>query len=185
MENEKDLGSASEEKNNNSRSLRSQEMDRKKRLMINKKYMPVCLNVAGENCLVVGGGNIAGRKIKNLLRFDANVTCLSPELSTFIERLAKDKKIKHIKAIYSKTVALGKYKLVIAATDNEKVNADIASECKKEKILANVITGKDYGDVTMPAILTKKGVHVAISTNAKSCLRSKQVRDKLKDIDFI
>ncbi|MBF0384286.1 MAG: bifunctional precorrin-2 dehydrogenase/sirohydrochlorin ferrochelatase [Candidatus Omnitrophica bacterium] len=142
-------------------------------------YMPVCLKVKGENCLVVGGGKVAYRKISVFRNFGAKITCISPEIIAPIERLRSKGKIKCIKSLYPKNISLKKYKLIVAATDNAKVNKKVLSDANKANTLVNVVDKSGPGSIIMPAILKRKGLTIGISTNGQSPAKAKAIRDKL------
>ena len=65
----------------------------KQKIRHDRGFMPVCLDVRGKKCLVVGGGNVALRKIKVLLKFGARVICLSPVFIGPLKRLKQSGKI--------------------------------------------------------------------------------------------
>jgi len=85
-------------------------------------FLPIFMNVRGENCLVVGGGKIASRKIFMLLRAGASVSVVSPELCQELTSRKNSNEIIHIARNFEDT-DLDSCKLVIAATDNEAVNS--------------------------------------------------------------
>ncbi|MBF0521965.1 MAG: bifunctional precorrin-2 dehydrogenase/sirohydrochlorin ferrochelatase [Candidatus Omnitrophica bacterium] len=144
-------------------------------------YMPICLKVRNEECLVVGGGNVALRKITVLMKFGAKVICLSPEFLRQIEQLGKSGRIKCVKGCYSPKISLKKYTLVIAATDDAKVNKRIAADAARVKTLVNVVDQSAPGTVIMPAILKRPGLVVGVSTSGRSPSRAKKVRDLLSN----
>jgi siroheme synthase-like protein len=148
---------------------------------MSSEYMPICLRLRGEKCLVVGGGNVALRKIEVLRGFGAKITCLSPKLVSDLERLRADRKMMYIKGVYSGKTNLKRYKFAIAATNNLAVNRKIAARCKKERIPVNTVNKKAGGDIIMPAILKKGGLLIAVSTDGRSCSEAKRARDRLKD----
>lgn len=139
------------------------------------------LRLRSENCLVIGGGRVALRKINTLIQFGARITCISPEIVKELQRLSREKKIKYVKAGYFGSTGLKKYKLVIAATDNAGLNQKIGSRALKHRVLVNVVTGKTKGDIIFPAILKKKGMLISVSTNGESPSKAKRVRDRLRD----
>lgn len=156
-------------------------MMRKKAKTQNDGYLPICLNVAGQKCLIVGGGRVAWRKISVLRKFGAAVTCLSPAFLRPIEDLGKRKKITCLKKPYGGSTTLGKYALVIAATDNPAVNRKVARDALREKTLVNVIDKSAEGSVIMPAILKRKGLTVGVSTGGQSPRQAKRIREILKN----
>ncbi|MBF0484540.1 MAG: bifunctional precorrin-2 dehydrogenase/sirohydrochlorin ferrochelatase [Candidatus Omnitrophica bacterium] len=142
-------------------------------------YLPICIDIKGKECLVVGGGNVALRKITVLRKFGAAVTCMSPFFVKQLERLADLEKIKCIKRVYPLTLSLKKYALVIAATDDSDVNKQVVRDAVRDKILVNVVDKSAPGNVIMPAILKRKGFTISVSTGGRSPSQAKKIRDTL------
>lgn len=155
---------------------------RLKRSSSKTEYMPICLRLRGQKCLVIGGGRVALRKINTLRKFGADITCVSPDIVYQLKRLKSQNKIKHVKERYNPRRSLKQYKLVIAATDELCTNQKIAEHAQKEKVLVNIVDGSTQGDVIMPAIIKKSGVLVAISTDGQAPSKAKKVRDSLKNV---
>lgn len=149
--------------------------------MKTKSYMPICLDLSGEKCLVVGGGNVALRKINVLLQFGAKVTCISPALVRELDEIRIRRGISHLKARYTDRVSLKPYRLVIAATDDPKVNRRIASRARLDRVIVNVVDGSSSGSFIMPAIIKKRDITVGVSTGGVDPARAKKVRDIIRD----
>ncbi len=94
------------------------------------KYMPVNVSIAANKCLVVGGGNIALRKIEHLIDFGADITVIAPEPQEKIGYYESQGKLKLEKRTYTSPEA-GAYGLVISATDDEEVNKTVFADCEK------------------------------------------------------
>lgn len=143
----------------------------------------VMLDVADTTALVVGGGSVAFRKIKTLLRDGANVTVIAPIVEESIENLAHNNKITLIKDIYS-VEALNKINpfLVFAATNDLALNKEIALYCKKNHILVNSITEPANGSMSVQAKILKQDYAVSISTFGKSPGFSKALREYFENI---
>ncbi len=157
-------------------------MSWRKGLNLKIEYLPICVRLQGHRCLVIGGGKVAFRKIKVLRRSGASVTCISPYIVQDLNRLKDENKIKYIKRPYSPKISFKAYKLVVAATDNPYINKQIAEQARREKTLVNVVNTGTQGDVIMPAILKKKDVVVAVSTDGRNPSRAKRIRDGLRDV---
>ena len=104
--------------------------------------LPIFIKLQRQNCLVVGGGVVAVRKINQLLVAKAKVVVVAPEAQDEIKEYSKSRKINHIKQDYTEEFLEGK-QLVIAATNNEKLNAKIAKHAKSKNILVNVVDNPD------------------------------------------
>src|SRR5574340_1605476 len=99
------------------------------------KYYPIFLNIQDKKCLVVGGGNVAWRKVCGLKEAGARVTVVSPE---FCPELAKEIGIERIKQKYDKEFLRGAL-VVIASTDDEEVNKKIYYDAIERGLLVNVV----------------------------------------------
>jgi len=156
-------------------------MERDRRKKDHTDYLPVCLDVRRRKCLVVGGGKVAERKISVLIKFGADITCMSPAFTAGIDRLRKAKKILCVNKGYPKSSSLKKYILAVAATDDPAVNKRVWLDAGRDRVLVNVIDKSAPGTVIMPAILKRKGLVIGVSTGGKSPALSKRIRNIIKD----
>lgn len=145
------------------------------------RFYPVNLNTKGKLCIVIGGGKVAERKIKNILFYGGKVKVVSPELTTKLIEMVMAKKIDYIEVEYEPQVLKGAY-LVFVATSNRKVNSKIAKDAKKLGLLVNVCDSARESTFILPAVLRKKGITFAVSTDGTSPAKAVRVRDKLKEI---
>jgi siroheme synthase, N-terminal domain len=119
------------------------------------KYYPLNLDLRKKKCIVVGGGRVAERKVLGLIECKADVTVISPTLTPKLQQLSDKGKISYIQRSYkSGDLELperdrsGGAHLVIASTDNHKVNREIAEEAKELGILVNVVNAPKLSDFT-------------------------------------
>src|SRR3972149_2007567 len=105
------------------------------------KYYPINLDLKGKKCLVVGGGRVAERRVISLLECEADVIVISPRVTPKLERLSVNKKITYKSRSYKPSDLRGAY-LIIASTDNQKLNRHIGERerryKKAEKVLMNI-----------------------------------------------
>lgn len=151
------------------------------RIKSNCGFLPVCLDIRDRKCLVVGGGQVALRKIKVLRKFGASITCLSPEIHGELERLGRAGDIKCVKRGYPRNMSLKKFALVIAATNDAGINKLVAADAHRERTLVNVVDKSAPGSVIMPAIFKRKGLTVSVSTGGRAPSEAKKIRDLLKN----
>ena len=142
-------------------------------------FFPVCIDIENKKCLVVGGGKIACKKIKTLSRYNPDITVIAEEIREEGIRNIENIKIKEKKFSDEN---LKDYMLVIAATDNKKLNEEIAEFCIKNNILVNNVTSKDKMNARFGAILENEEYQILVSSHGKNCKDSKSLRDKIKDI---
>lgn len=144
-------------------------------------FFPVFLDIKNKECLVIGGGNVALRKINKLLKYKCkNITVISDKVLDDIKKLADDKKIKIINNKFEVDIKiLKKYFLVIAATDDEKINNEISDLCIKKNILVNNVSSKDNMDIRFCTSIENEEYSIAISAygNPKKAL---ELKEKIK-----
>ncbi len=129
-------------------------------------------------CVVVGGGPVGQRKVQGLLKAGANVRLISPEVTPALQSWAAREQIQWECRSYQ-TGDLGGCKLVIAATNQRDINAQIAEEAKRLGLLCNVVDKPSEGDFHVPAVHRQPELVVAISTQGKSPKRARQIRDRI------
>ena len=100
-------------------------------------FYPILINLNRFDCIVVGGGKVAYRKVLSLLNFNARITVLSSKICKPLIELSEQKRISVIKKNYSKEF-IKDFKIVFCATDNPEVNKEVRRDCTKEGILLNV-----------------------------------------------
>ena len=102
------------------------------------RYYPVFLNVESRPCVIIGGGEVAERKIESLLECGAHVNVISPEVTPGIEKMAQLGTIHWEKREYQQGDLEGGF-LAIDATDDNTVNRNVSREAEKSRVLLNVV----------------------------------------------
>jgi len=151
--------------------------------MERNELYPVFLKVSQLNILIVGGGKVACEKLTFLLKSspNANVLVVSIDFDDEVLSLTTKFNVSISKARYNK-LALKNKQLVIAATNNSEVNKQIYIDAKNENILINVVDTPTLCDFYMGGIVTKGNVKVAISTNGKSPILVKRLRQFFEEV---
>lgn len=143
------------------------------------KYYPVCLDINGRNCLVVGGGRVGTRKVKGLLQSGAIVTVVTIEVTHAIVNWEAEKKIRLIERAYMANDLLGHF-MVIGATDNEALNRQIYEDAEKRNMLCNIADRPKACNFILPAVIRRGDLSIAISTAGKSPAFARYLRLKLE-----
>jgi precorrin-2 dehydrogenase/sirohydrochlorin ferrochelatase len=126
--------------------------------------LPVTLvNLTHSLCLVVGGGEIAERKVHALLDADARVRVIAPVVTDELADLARGGKIEWLARAY-RSGDLADAFLVIAATDDPPINRAIAQDARAKGLLINIVDDPDYGNFIAPAVVRRGDLAIAIST---------------------
>lgn len=142
------------------------------------KYYPIMLDIKGKTCRVIGGGRVAERKVATLLEHGAVVEVISPIVSDKLHRYYNQGKINLIQREYIYG-DLGDSYLVYAATDDKQVNKTCLKECREKEILLNVVDKSEMCDFIVPANITRGHLNISISTNGKSPMLSRKIREEL------
>jgi len=153
-----------------------------KKLMKDKEvsaFYPVNLRLDGQDCLVVGGGAVAERKVKGLLTAGACVTVMSPALSSSLAALASEGSIGHIAAAYQPG-SIQDFFIVICATDDAVVNRRAAEEAGSKGALVNVVDAPELGDFIVPSHLARGDLLITVSTGGKSPALARRLREELE-----
>ncbi len=145
------------------------------------KYLPIFANITQTKCLVVGGGEIATRKVALLLKAEGDVTVIAPELNDSLKRLNLDKQIKHIRKTFS-IDDVKPYGLVISATDNPLVNESVAAAARQHGIAVNVVDSPKLSSFIFPSVIDRSPVIVAISTGGASPVLARLLRARLESL---
>lgn len=142
-------------------------------------YFPIFLRLAREPVLVVGGGEVAARKVELLLRARAKVTVVAPELSAGLAAKAAAREIAHIAAEFQPEQLLG-MRLAIAATDRHAVNAWVARQAERHNVPVNVVDSRELSRFIMPAIVDRSPVVVAVGSSGDAPVLTRRLREKLE-----
>ena len=144
----------------------------------NSVFFPVLINLCKFPCLVVGGGEVANRKVLSLQEFNADITIISPRLCKPLVDLAKANKIKIIRKLYSKKY-IKDFKIVFCATNNTKLNKIVHDDCAEQGILINVADAPSLCDFILPANVKRGDLTISISSQGKAPFYAKGIKEKL------
>jgi precorrin-2 dehydrogenase/sirohydrochlorin ferrochelatase len=144
-------------------------------------FYPVYLNLNGKRVVVIGGGEVAERKIDSLLDAGANVLVISPEVTARIAALARGNRIELNKRTYVRGDCTGAA-LVFAATGDPDVSRAVHEEATTLGIFINTADEPAYCTFIMPAVVRRGDIGIAISTNGKSPALAARLRRKISDI---
>ena len=142
-------------------------------------YYPIFLKLQGENCVVIGGGNVALRKVKGLLDCGAKVTLISPKPHSEIVKLSKRRAIHLVQRDYEKKY-LEDAVIAFACTDVKQVNRKVAEDAKKAGVLINVADDIGPSDFIIPSFFRRGNLTVAVSTAGVSPALARKIRTKLE-----
>lgn len=144
-------------------------------------YYPVYLDLRKRPVLLVGAGAVAWQKIPALLASEARVHVVSPEAKPEFRRLARGGKIRWSRRPYRASDLKGA-RLVIAATDDVKLQKRISQEARARGIWSNVVDVPPLCDFIAPAIVKRGDIQIAISTGGAAPALAKFLRRKLEHV---
>ena len=139
------------------------------------RYYPIFLNIENQACLVVGGGEVGMRKVETLLRCDARVGVVSPEIGSWLAEKIEEGSVELVGSHYEENHLQQRF-LVIAATDDLELNCRIAQDADKRGILCNVVDYPQEGNFILPSLVQRGALTLAISTSGKSPALARQIR---------
>lgn len=144
------------------------------------RYYPIFLDLSTQRCLVIGGGEVAERKVKSLLDAGGRVTVISPDLTSQLQTWAEEGKISVVARQYHVGDLEG-FSLVFAATDDEEAQRCIAAEAREAESLVNVVDRPGLCSFIVPAVVNQGDLTIAISTSGASPAMAKRIRRELEE----
>jgi siroheme synthase-like protein len=132
--------------------------------------------VAGRACLVVGGGRVAWRKVQGLLRCDAAVTVVAPEICEELAALAA--RVTLVRRPYQ-TSDVTSCALVVSATGDAAVDQAVWRDAETAGVWVNVADDAAHSSAILPAVHRTGPVSVAVSTSGSSPALAAWLRDRV------
>lgn len=130
-------------------------------LELKSKY-PFFIDLHGRKILLVGGGNVATRRVKSLMDYGDDITVISPTITDYIKNAAESGKIKLIMELFDDEYLDTTFFMVIAATDDKKLNRTICERGKTLGVLSNDASEASFCDFFFPALFEGGGVQGGI-----------------------
>ncbi|NQU06353.1 MAG: bifunctional precorrin-2 dehydrogenase/sirohydrochlorin ferrochelatase [Calditrichaeota bacterium] len=144
-------------------------------------FLPLFFNTDDLICLVVGGGNVALRKIKILLDSGCDqILVISPIVIPELAELINKDEVAHRHRDFQTGDCMGKH-LVISATSNLSVNKKVSEEARWLDIPVNVVDAPELSTVIFPAIERNEPLVLAVSTGGSAPFMAGVIRDKFSD----
>jgi precorrin-2 dehydrogenase/sirohydrochlorin ferrochelatase len=142
-------------------------------------YYPIFLRVAGRRCVVVGGGEVAARKVAALLEAEGRVTVVAPALVAELAGRAARGEIEHVARPYRGGDLAGAV-LAFAATDDEALHAALSREAEAAGVPLNVVDRPEWCSFIVPSVLRRGALAVAVSTGGGSPALARRVRQDIE-----
>jgi uroporphyrin-III C-methyltransferase / precorrin-2 dehydrogenase / sirohydrochlorin ferrochelatase len=142
-------------------------------------YLPIFIAIKERLAVVVGGGQVAQRKVEWLLAAQARVMVVAPHLDAELGRLAESGAVQHIAACFAAT-QLDNAALVIAATDSAEVNTAVATAARVLRVPVNVVDSPELSSFIFPAIIDRSPVIVAVGSGGRAPVLVRSVRAQIE-----
>lgn len=160
-------------------------------------YFPMFVDMTERECLIVGGGNVAYRKVIVMLDFGAKVTVVAEDICDELRKLKiddiasedktgsytanKENRITFIKRRFERKDCDG-MEMVIAATDDNALNHEIAEYCKAKDIMVNAVDQKADCRFIFPSYIKEKNLVAAFSSGGNSPVLTQYLKGKEQEI---
>ena len=145
------------------------------------RYFPINVDIQDKKCVVIGGGNVAYRKVLSLIKAGAKVEIISPAAIDEIEKLVKNSLVFWIKREYEEGDLEGAT-LAFVAVDSAHISSEVTSEAKARGILVNVADEPSQCSFTLPSIAERGDLLVTVSTGGKCPALARQVRINIEGL---
>jgi len=137
-------------------------------------YLPLLFK-EGLPCLIVGGGQVASRKIGTLLEVPCNVTIVAPRISDLAEEEVRKGSVRWLEREYARGDCRG-FQLIVAATPLREVNRAVSDEARELCIPVNVVDDPALSTVIFPAVWRDGSLLVAVSTEGIAPFMAAEIR---------
>ena len=141
-------------------------------------YFPMFVQLKHKKCLVIGGGNVALRKIQVLKDFEADVTVIAPEMNSQIRQIPKICRI--FRSFMEEDFEQAD--LVVSATDDKDVNYVISVICRQRKIPVNAVDQKEDCSFIFPSYVKEGEVVAAFSSGGQSPVITQYLKKEIKPV---
>ncbi len=141
--------------------------------------LPIFFNIAQRRCIVIGGGEVATRKVIMLRKAQGDVTVISPELNAELSQMLEQGDIQYVAANFAVEQLTGAC-LVIAATDDEAVNEAVSVAAKRLNIPVNVVDAPALCTFTMGSVIDRSPVVIAVSSEGNAPVLARHIRGKIE-----
>lgn len=140
----------------------------------------VSINLDAKKVYIVGGGNVAKRKVKDLAKTRAKIVLVSPEIEDGLKRYLNERKIKYHEEEYNEERIKDAF-LVVAATNSREINSSISWFCNDNNILVNVVDSREESSFIVNSVIRKGDLTISVSTNGKAPALAAKIRRELEE----
>lgn len=144
-------------------------------------YFPIFFNLKGQDCLVVGAGDIAARKIELLLRAGAKITVIARDIGGAVAAMQASHSLTLQQTSFAST-DLRQFRLIVSATDDAETNALVAKTASEQGIPVNVVDNPGLSSFIFPAIVDRSPIVIAVSSGGAAPVLARLLRAKIESV---
>ncbi len=160
---------------------------------MDRYYFPMFVDISQKKILVIGGGKIAARRVRTLLKFADHIEVTAPAICKEMKEILEKEAQKEIRQVRWNCRKVGEEDLkessdfltgaeiVLTATDDRNLNRKITEACKIRNILVNTADDKSRCDFYFPAVTEKDGVVIGMNSSGKNPKAVREVREYLEE----
>lgn len=148
-------------------------------------YFPITLRIDGARLIIIGGGQIAARKIRLLIDKNAHIEIFAKNLCTELQQLEQQGNVKFFGEVKDKEQFqhhIRGARLIFAATDNQTYNAQISQWAQEANIPVCAVDNPQHSSFITPAIIDRNPVQIAISTGGTAPVLSRRIREMIEPL---
>jgi len=146
---------------------------------LRQRYFPIALRLDGARVLVVGGGEVAARKLRLLRRAEPVIEMVAATLNEELESLRRQGAIALIAERFQSSQVEG-CRLVVAATDDKQLNREVAAAARARNIPVNVVDDPEPSTFITPAIVDRTPLQIAISSGGAAPVLARRLRERIE-----
>ncbi|MDO9106000.1 MAG: siroheme synthase CysG [Methylovulum sp.] len=144
-------------------------------------YFPVFIKLHAQNCLVVGAGEVAARKIELLARAGARITVIAETISPAVSQMQTTHQLTLIEKAFTAS-DMQRFRLVVSATDDEPTNQLVAQTAEAHNIPVNVVDNPALCSFIFPAIIDRSPIIAAVSSGGAAPVLARLLRAKIESV---
>ncbi len=145
-------------------------------------FYPIFVALGGKVCLVIGGGQVAERKVRSLMRHGPSVRVVARELTPWLSEgcSGAEPNMEWLAREYDESLMEGT-DIVFAATSDPTLNREIAGDARRRGLWCNMATDPELGSFIVPSVVERGLLSIAISTGGASPAHARIIREELEN----
>ncbi len=144
-------------------------------------HFPLFVDLQHRQCLVIGAGPIALRKIRALMKSGTQLTVIAEQACTQVQSLHQQGRLELTSTRFDpQTFNFDGVYLVVAATDDHSLNTRTAERCRQLGLLCNVVSGSESGDLVLPSIIDRSPMMIALHSGGRSPTLTRYMKRQLE-----